>query len=184
MLQSEINRQLNRLTSRRVFFEGRYIILASGQYYPARKESISWAQVQELLDFYKTSLDQQEGIWCWNHWFSQQENRWVPPDFTASLEFTQKKLRVILKIIAKHGMIHEKILRMMLKQSDVWCLIHQCDHDMYTVGKISIWHVIIFLRKHIWKGAIDMKFSPHVGNNPSNPYIQRNQNKPVKKLKG
>ena len=44
-----------------------------------------------------------------------------------------------------------------------------------TAGKISIEHVTIFLSKNISKGAIDMKFSPDVGNNPSNPYIQRKQ---------
>lgn len=32
-----------------------------------------------------------------------------------------------------------------------------------------------FLSKHVSKGAIVMKFSPDVGNNPSNPDIQRNQ---------
>ena len=46
---------------------------------------------------------------------------------------------------------------------------------IYTAGKISIEHVTIFLSKNISKGAIDMKFSPDVGNNPSNPYIQRKQ---------
>ena len=46
---------------------------------------------------------------------------------------------------------------------------------LYTAGKISIEHVTIFLSKNISKGAIDMKFSPDVGNNPSNPYIQRKQ---------
>ena len=45
----------------------------------------------------------------------------------------------------------------------------------HTAGKISIEHVTIFLSKNISKGAIDMKFSPDVGNNPSNPYIQRKQ---------
>lgn len=42
-----------------------------------------------------------------------------------------------------------------------------------TVGKISIEHN--FLSKYVSKGAIVMKFSPDVGNNPSNPDIQRNQ---------
>ncbi len=46
-----------------------------------------------------------------------------------------------------------------------------------TAGKISIEHVTIFLIKYISKCAVDMKFSPDVGNNPSNPYIQRKQNK-------
>ncbi len=46
-----------------------------------------------------------------------------------------------------------------------------------TAGKISIEHVTIFLSKYISKGAVDMKFSPDVGNNPSNSYIQRKQNK-------
>lgn len=32
-----------------------------------------------------------------------------------------------------------------------------------------------FLSKYVSKGAIVMKFSPDVGNNPSNPDIQRNQ---------
>ncbi len=39
-------------------------------------------------------------------------------------------------------------------------------------GKISSEHVTIFPSKYISKGAVDMKFSPDVGNNPSNPYIQ------------
>ena len=47
-----------------------------------------------------------------------------------------------------------------------------------TAGKISIEHVIIFLSKYISKGAIDMKFSPDVGNNPSKPtYKETNKNK-------
>ncbi len=49
--------------------------------------------------------------------------------------------------------------------------------NIYTAGKISIKHVTIFLSKYISKGAVDMKFSPDVGNSPSNPYIQRKQNK-------
>ncbi len=40
---------------------------------------------------------------------------------------------------------------------------------IYTVGKISIEHVTIFLSKYISKGAVDLKFSPNAGNNPSNP---------------
>ena len=47
----------------------------------------------------------------------------------------------------------------------------------YTVGKVSIEHVTIFLSKYISKGAIHMTFSPDVGNNPGHPYTQRNQNK-------
>ncbi len=48
--------------------------------------------------------------------------------------------------------------------------------DLYTAGKISTEHVNIFLSKYISKGAVDMKLSPDVGNNPSNPYIQWEQN--------
>ncbi len=48
---------------------------------------------------------------------------------------------------------------------------------VYTAGKISIEHVTIFLSKYISKGVVDLKCSPDVGNNPSNPYIQRKQNK-------
>lgn len=51
-----------------------------------------------------------------------------------------------------------------------------------TAGKISIEHVTIFRSKYISKDAIDMKFSPDVGNSPSNLYLQRNQNKQVQKL--
>ncbi len=47
---------------------------------------------------------------------------------------------------------------------------------IYTVGKKSIEHITIFLSKYISKDAVDLKFSPDVGNNPSNVYIQR-QNK-------
>ncbi len=43
----------------------------------------------------------------------------------------------------------------------------------YTAGKISIEHVTISLSK----GAVDLKSSPDIGNNTSNPYIQRKQNK-------
>ena len=50
-------------------------------------------------------------------------------------------------------------------------------HIHHTVGKISVGHINISLSKYISKGAIDMKFSSDIGNNPSNPYIQRNQNK-------
>ena len=35
---------------------------------------------------------------------------------------------------------------------------------IYTAGKISIEHVAILLSKYISRGAIDMKFSPDVGN--------------------
>ena len=45
----------------------------------------------------------------------------------------------------------------------------------YTAGKLSIEHVTIFLSKYISKDAIDMIFSPDVGNNRSNPYIKRNK---------
>lgn len=41
--------------------------------------------------------------------------------------------------------------------------------------KISIDHVTSFLSKCISKGATDMKFSPDVANNPSNPHVYRNQ---------
>ncbi len=41
---------------------------------------------------------------------------------------------------------------------------------------MSIEHVTIILSKYISKGAVDMQFSPDVGNNPSNPCIQRKQN--------
>ncbi len=44
-------------------------------------------------------------------------------------------------------------------------------------GKISIEHIIIFLSKYISKGAVDLKILPDAGNNPSNPYVQRKQNK-------
>ena len=53
-----------------------------------------------------------------------------------------------------------------------YIFIH-CRAVRYTAGKISIEHVTIFLSKNISKGAIDMKFSPDVGNNQSNPYIQQ-----------
>ncbi len=39
----------------------------------------------------------------------------------------------------------------------------------HTAGKISIEHVTIFPSKYISKGAVDMEFSPDVGNNQSNP---------------
>ncbi len=41
----------------------------------------------------------------------------------------------------------------------------------------------MFLSKYISKGAVDMKISPDVGNNPSNPYIQIKQNKSFQKLR-
>ncbi len=48
---------------------------------------------------------------------------------------------------------------------------------IHTAGKISIEHVTIFLSKCISKGAVDLKFSTDVRNNPSNPYIQYKENK-------
>ncbi len=53
---------------------------------------------------------------------------------------------------------------------------------IYTASKKNIEHFTIFRSKYISKGAVDLKFSPDVGNNPSNPYIQRKQNKQVQKL--
>ncbi len=50
-------------------------------------------------------------------------------------------------------------------------------HYIYTAGKISIEHVTIFPSKYVSKSAANMKFSPDVGNNQSNPYIQIKQNK-------
>lgn len=46
-------------------------------------------------------------------------------------------------------------------------------------SKISIEHVATFLATYISKGALNIKLSPHVCNNP---YIQRNHNKYIKKL--
>ncbi len=54
---------------------------------------------------------------------------------------------------------------------------------IYTLGKISIEHVTIFLSRYISKGAADMTFSPDVGNNPSNPYIQNKTKQINKKIK-
>lgn len=51
----------------------------------------------------------------------------------------------------------------------------------FTVGKI-IEHIGKFLSKYISKGDIDMKWSPNVGNNPSNPHMQGNQAIDVYKL--
>jgi len=54
------------------------------------------------------------------------------------------------------------------------------DFDIQKGKSVSvIWSqfFFIFLSKYIFKGAVDMKFSPDVGNNPSNPYLQRKQNK-------
>ncbi len=47
----------------------------------------------------------------------------------------------------------------------------------YNAGKISIEYVTIFLSKYISKDAVDLKFLSDVNYNPSNPYIQRKQNK-------
>lgn len=41
------------------------------------------------------------------------------------------------------------------------------------VGKANIKHMN-FDSKFISKGTIDLTFSPGVGNNPSNPYVERN----------
>ncbi len=43
------------------------------------------------------------------------------------------------------------------------------ENAINTAGKISIEHVTIFLSIYISKGAFDMKCSPNVSNNPSNP---------------
>ncbi len=45
-----------------------------------------------------------------------------------------------------------------------------------TVSKISIEHVTIIPSKYISKGAVNMKFSPDVGNNPSSPYSKKKKN--------
>ncbi len=42
------------------------------------------------------------------------------------------------------------------------------------IDQISIEHVTIFLSKYISKSAVDMKSSPDVDINPSNPCMQRN----------
>ncbi len=42
----------------------------------------------------------------------------------------------------------------------------------HTHDTISIEHVNIFPSKYVSKGAVDLKLSPDVGNNPSNPCIQ------------
>ncbi len=46
-----------------------------------------------------------------------------------------------------------------------------------TAGKISIEQVTIFHYKYISEDAVDLKFSPDVNNNPSNPYILIKQTK-------
>ncbi len=75
-----------------------------------------------------------------------------------------------------------------ISQYELTSIIYQHDFGRYlktchdtimiwfnTAGKISIEHVNIFLSKYISKGAVDLKFSPDVGNNPNNSYIQRKQ---------
>ncbi len=47
---------------------------------------------------------------------------------------------------------------------------------LYTAGKISIWHISIFISKGISKWAIDTKFPPDVAIKPNIEFIQRNQN--------
>ncbi len=42
---------------------------------------------------------------------------------------------------------------------------------------ISIEHVTIFLNKYISKGAVDMKFSPDVGNTQTHTYKENKTNK-------
>ena len=59
---------------------------------------------------------------------------------------------------------------------------HEKSERKFTAVKISIEHVNIFLSKYISDGAIDIKLSPDVSNNSSNPLIQRNQNIYVHKL--
>ncbi len=48
---------------------------------------------------------------------------------------------------------------------------------IHTAGKISIEHVTIFLSKYISEGAVDLKFSPDLGNNQSNPYKENKTNR-------
>ncbi len=62
---------------------------------------------------------------------------------------------------------------------ETWNLKHWYYFHKYTAGKIIIERITIFLRKHISKGAVDMKFSPDVGNNPSNPYIHTKKTKQI-----
>ncbi len=57
--------------------------------------------------------------------------------------------------------------------------MHQCAgifSVLYTAGKISIWHISIFISKGISKWAIDTKFPPDVAIKPNIEFIQRNQN--------
>ncbi len=42
-------------------------------------------------------------------------------------------------------------------------------------GSNNIEHLTMYLSKYISKGAVDLIFSPGVGNNPSYPYIQTKQ---------
>lgn len=51
-----------------------------------------------------------------------------------------------------------------------------------TLGKTRIEHVTDFLSKYISKSAIDIKFLPDVGKNPSNPHMQKGQTIDVHKL--
>ncbi len=51
-----------------------------------------------------------------------------------------------------------------------------CVCIIYT-QRVNFEHVTIFLSKYISKGAVDMKFSPDVGNKQPMQSIQRKQNK-------
>ncbi len=52
----------------------------------------------------------------------------------------------------------------------------QVERNTITAGKISIWHISIFISKGISKWAIDTKFPPDVAIKPNIEFIQRNQN--------
>lgn len=77
-----------------------------------------------------------------------------------------KKINILLaKIIATI------IIIIIIKRFEISILI--LFKVKYTAGKISIQHVNIFLRKRIFKGAVDLKFSPVVGNNQRNTHTHR-----------
>lgn len=69
------------------------------------------------------------------------------------------------------------VLNVQVTMSSVPTIFHCC-------SPISFECITSFISKYISKGAINIKFSPElVGNNPSNPRMQRNQTTDVHKLR-
>ncbi|CAJ0967158.1 unnamed protein product [Ranitomeya imitator] len=83
----------------------------------------------------------------------------------------------MLKIRAEFKKKYGKSLSYFIGVSITWhiFILLMLSHTAVVAGEITIAHVTNCSSKFISKGAIDIKFSSDVGNNPSNPHRQRNK---------